>query len=452
MIWIFLRLFIGYSLQMFPWAFLCFYPFRDALRLKGNIYIVLTVFISALGVVFSSVCCVLQRVLPAADILFFSCNLVFFVLLACCVFFYFYTTKGSRAKKLFIFFFISTAALCVTSVGNVIFNIVNHAATDSLPYFGSSILILFLLTLVTWPALFYILRCRYMPISQIISEDAYRSLSVISPVLFIVFASGMTFVDYALSPEGYALASLYISLLLVIVFMYGMFFHLLQIDHRERMAKEQLLQLDQQLKLNEAQYCRISENIENSRKMRHDLRYHMLTLQGYLNENEIEDAKIYIEHYIHDLDQETLHIYSENAIVNYIVSHYHAAARQQDIAFRCPNQKIPRELPIRAADLSVILGNLLENALTAASKVEKGSRYIDLHILYTAQMLVITVDNPFTGEIKRSGDAYVSQKPGHPGLGIASVASIARSYDGGIRFTHKDHVFHASVMLNLKKI
>ncbi len=152
------------------------------------------------------------------------------------------------------------------------------------------------------------------------------------------------------------------------------------------------------------------------------------------------------------LSQETLHVCSENAIVNYIISHYHAAARQQDISFRCPNQKIPRELPIRAADLSVILANLLENALTAASKVEKGSRYIDLHILYTAQMLVITVDNPFAGEIKKSGDAHVSQKPGHPGLGIASIASIARSYDGGIRSAHKGHVFRASVMLNLKKI
>lgn len=52
------------------------------------------------------------------------------------------------------------------------------------------------------------------------------------------------------------------------------------------------------------------------------------------------------------------------------------------------------------------------------------------------------------GEIKKSGDAYVSQKPGHPGLGIAS---IARSYDGGIGFTHKGHMFHASVMLKPEK-
>ena len=28
----------------------------------------------------------------------------------------------------------------------------------------------------------------------------------------------------------------------------------------------------------------------------------------------------------------------------------------------------------------------------------------------------------------------------------------AQSYDGGIGFTHEDHVFHACVMLNLKNI
>ncbi len=378
---------------------------------------------------------------------------MFFVLLAFCIFFYFYTTEGSREKKVFIFFFIATVALCTTSIGNVVFGMFNVSAElDFLPYFGSSIPINFLFTLVICPLLFYIIKCHYMPISQSVSEDVYRSLSIVSPVLFIIFAGGMTFVDYAVSPEGIASASLYISLLLAVVFMYGMFFYLLKVDRREMLAKEQLIQLDQQLKFNESQYCRISENIENSRKMRHDLRYHMLTLQGYLNENEIEDAKIYIESYIHALDQETLHTYCENAIINYIVSHYHAAARQQNIAFHCPLPKVPRELPIRAADLSVILGNLLENALTAASMTEKGEGYIDLHILYTAQILVITVDNPFTGEIKKEGDTYISQRPGHMGLGIASIASIAQSYDGGIEFTHEEHIFHASVMLNLKNI
>lgn len=99
----------------------------------------------------------------------------------------------------------------------------------------------------------------------------------------------------------------------------------------------------------------------------------------------------------------------------------------------------------------MILGNLLENALTAASRVEKRERYINLNILYTAQILVITVDNPFAGEVIKTGDTYISQKPGHPGLGIASITSIAQSYDGGIEFTHEDHIFHASVMLNMTR-
>lgn len=276
MIWIFLRLFIGYSLQTFPWALLCFYPFREHLRLKGDLYIVLTVFISALGVIFSTICCVLKNILPATDILFFYCNLVFFVLLVFCVFFYFYTAEGSRAKKFFIFFFMASTALCSTSIGNVLFDKINRTALDFLPYAGSYIPINFLVTSVICSFLFYFIKYQYMPISQVVSEDVYRFLSIVSPVLFIIFAGGMTFVDYA-TPRDFASILLYISLLLAVIFIYGMFFRLLQIDHKERLAKDQLLQLEQQLKLNEAQYCRISENIENSRKMRHDLRYHMLT-------------------------------------------------------------------------------------------------------------------------------------------------------------------------------
>lgn len=452
MIWIFLRLFMGYVQQMLPWAFLCLYPFREHLRLKHNFYMVLAVSVCTLGILFSSICFILKAILPAGDILFFCCNLVFFVLLICCAFIYFYVVEGARAKKLFIFFFISMAALCTTSFANVIFDKASHAANDFLPYTGINIPINTLCTLVIYPFLFYIIKYCYMPISEMVSEDVYRFLSIVSTVLFLICASGMTFVNYALTPRNFTSAALYISLLLAIVFMYGVFFRLLQIDHNEMLAKARLIQLDQQLKLNEAQYGKIAQNIENSRKMRHDLRYHMLTLQGYLNKDEIENARIYIEHYIHAIDQETLHTYSENAIVNYIVSHYHAAARQQDISFCFPPPEIPRELPIRGADLSVILGNLLENALTAASKAEEGNRYINLNILYTAQILVITVDNPFAGEIKKTGDTYISQKPNHLGLGIASITSIAQSYDGGIEFTHEDHVFHASVMLNLESL
>lgn len=451
MILIFLRLFIGYSLQMFPWAFLCCYPFRDHLRLKSDLYVVLTVLIGILGVIFSSICCILKSVLPATFTLFFCCNLVFFVLLACCVFLYFYTIEGFRVNKLFVFFFIATVALCCTSIGNVVFDKISPDMTDYLPYQVQYIFINILITFITYSFSFYIIRYQYMPISQVVSEDVHRFLSLASSVLFIIFVGSMTFVDRA-THRNFASTLLYVSLLLAVIFMYGMLFYLLKIDHKEMLAKDQLLQLDQQLKFNEAQYCRISENIENSRKMRHDLRYHMLTLQGYLNENEVEKAKIYIERYLHTLDQETLHIYSENAIVNYIVSHYHAAARQQNVIFCCPPPEIPRELSIRAADLSVILGNLLENALTAASRAEEGNRYINLNILYTAQILVITVDNSFVGEIKKTGDTYISQKPNHLGLGIASIISIAQAYDGGIEFTHEDHVFHASVMLNLKNI
>lgn len=450
MIWIFLRLFIGYSLQMFPWAFLCCYPFRDHLRLKNDLYVVLTVLIGILGVIFSSICCILKSVLPTTFTLFFCCNLVFFVLLACCVFLYFYTIEGFRANKLFVFFFIATVALCCTSIGNVIFDKICPDMTDYLPYQVQYIFINILITFITYSFSFYIIRYQYMPISQVVSKDVHRFLSIVSSVLFIIFAGSMTFVDRA-THRNLASTLLYVSLLLAVIFMYGMLFYLLKIDHKEMLAKDQLLQLDQQLRFNEVQYCRISENIENSRKMRHDLRYHMLTLQGYLNENKIGDARTYIEHYLHTIEQETLHIYSENAIVNYIVSHYHAAARQKDIVFCCPPPEIPKELPIRAADLSVILGNLLENALTAASRVEKGERYINLNILYTAQILVITVDNPFAGEVIKTGDTYISQKPGHPGLGIASITSIAQSYDGGIEFTHEDHIFHASVMLNMTR-
>jgi sensor histidine kinase regulating citrate/malate metabolism len=56
-----------------------------------------------------------------------------------------------------------------------------------------------------------------------------------------------------------------------------------------------------------------------------------------------------------------------------------------------------------------ILGNLLENTVTAPSRAEKGNRYIHLNLLYTAQILIVTVDNFFTGEIKKR-ETFASPK------------------------------------------
>lgn len=95
------------------------------------------------------------------------------------------------------------------------------------------------------------------------------------------------------------------------------------------------------------------------------------------------------------------------------------------------------------------MGNLLENAIDAADNGSAHERFIRFHMLCSGNMLAITVDNSFHGDVKMDGAQYLSSKANHSGLGLHNIEIIANKYEGGVEFTHDSQVFHSSVMLVL---
>ena len=65
-------------------------------------------------------------------------------------------------------------------------------------------------------------------------------------------------------------------------------------------------------------------------------------------------------------------------MIDSIVDYWQRTAKSEGIEFYS-DLNIPMELPFKGADLSLILGNLLENAVEAAPKAEK-RKYIRLFI------------------------------------------------------------------------
>ena len=108
---------------------------------------------------------------------------------------------------------------------------------------------------------------------------------------------------------------------------------------------------------------------------------------------------------------------------------------------------LPRELPVPEMDMCVVLSNLLENALEASRQAGPG-RYISLRAsLRSEQLVLLTVENAYTGEIaERDGVLLSSKRPGE-GIGLQSVAHIAEKTGGYCKFLYGNGVFTANVML-----
>ena len=204
--------------------------------------------------------------------------------------------------------------------------------------------------------------------------------------------------------------------------------------------------IEQQLSIQSEQYDLLSQYISEARKTRHDVRHHIAVMQLHIENNEIENLKNYIFDYGESLPHETFVPLCENFTASTIVSHYINMAKESDVQLYAKLQ-IPKNLNVSDTDLCVILGNLLENAIEGCQHVKTGTRFVKIRSKVFENMLTIVVDNTFSGEIKKIGDKFISNKRDGHGIGTTSVSAIVKKHNGKIKFEVKDNIFQVSVLL-----
>lgn len=74
---------------------------------------------------------------------------------------------------------------------------------------------------------------------------------------------------------------------------------------------------------------------------------------------------------------------------------------------------------------------------------------ISFQIKVLHDMLIITLDNSYSGVIQKQGDSFLSSKSQRIGIGTSSIQRIADKYHGIVKFDYDEHEFHASVLLNI---
>lgn len=446
---IFFRLFVGFLLRVIPFAVLAFYPYGNHLRFSKKRSAFLTLWlIFGLAALFAGIRCTLQRLLPPGHTLFQAVNVVFLLCLLPCLLWYLYLTRGIWQKKLFVFSFALTGGLVINSINNVICTILIPATGyDGLPYQSWSNLSMVVLTALVLPLFLFILAKYYCPVEAELTARECTYLAGLPLLLFLLLTVGLFFIGYEYLCNPMSLF-LFFGLFVLVIVIYFISFKMMYLSYEKLRSQHEASQTRHLLSIQEEQYRNICTNIENNRRMRHDLRHHIVTLQGFLQRDQVQKASEYLDKYLHFTQQFELVELCRNPVVNMVVGYYQGIALQKEIRFDTRIQ-IPEELSVSDIDLSVILGNLLENAIYAADQGDQEERFIQFHMLCSGQMLAITVDNSFHGEIKKMEGQYISSKPNHSGLGLRNIEMIADKYQGGVEFTHDLHVFHSSVMLAL---
>ena len=215
--------------------------------------------------------------------------------------------------------------------------------------------------------------------------------------------------------------------------------------------REQNCLYEQQLDLCSLHAEERENTYQEIHKIRHDLKKHLFCLVGMLEEGQISNAKDYISYILDEGIVNNIREISTsgNIVIDSLVNHEYAIAQKSGIEFNA-SILIPASLPFHNGDLSIILGNLLKNAIEACSKTNYNTRYISLEISYVKDVLQINLKNSCESYRKKdSFGKYLSTKnsPGIHGLGLSAVKQAVDKYQGIINIYDTGNQFQVVAVL-----
>ena len=132
--------------------------------------------------------------------------------------------------------------------------------------------------------------------------------------------------------------------------------------------------------------------------------------------------------------------------VNAAVCHYAALAEQSGIDPKI-ELTIPSELPVDSLEFSMVISNLMENAIQGCMRLPiNHGRYLRFNCRNVGRLL-LEMENPCMEGIILDENGYpIAQEDGH-GVGSKSVITFAKKYDGELIYTIEKGVFRVRLLV-----
>jgi sensor histidine kinase regulating citrate/malate metabolism len=135
-----------------------------------------------------------------------------------------------------------------------------------------------------------------------------------------------------------------------------------------------------------------------------------------------------------------------NTVVSAVLNASIQKARRMNIETEL-DIRVQPDLNISAADLSVIVGNTVDNAIEACALAEAGERKISLQLLQKGAMLYYEIKNPIK---KQDPEAETEEKnPKLRGYGLRNVKRCIDKYKGTMNIYSGDTYFAVSIHMNI---
>lgn len=215
-------------------------------------------------------------------------------------------------------------------------------------------------------------------------------------------------------------------------------FYIYNMEQKEFATTSKLKMIEMLNNYYRNQLCVLSESHNKIRFLKHDFKNHINRLKELVDSGDTDEIKKYLESMESAVVMKKEYSFTGNkdidSLMNYELSM--AAELGTSISYKAD---IPSTLNINSFDSTIILGNLMDNAVYALKNVNE--RILSVHLLYNKGIIRVDIENTYDPNHKRKNDGK------EHGLGIMSVKNVLEHYNGRLLAESNGKTYKTTVIM-----
>ena len=193
-------------------------------------------------------------------------------------------------------------------------------------------------------------------------------------------------------------------------------------------------------------YENLEQKYDNTRKLVHDIRNHILAMEHLYVEQQNLIGCQYTKDVHEILNQLGQKYYTSCKILNIILNDKVQIMQAHGIEADIKISEVDLSF-IREVDITTLFANILDNAIEAAA--DSQDKRIILRVVMVHDFISINLKNSMLTEPVKAGTGFQSTKISHEGLGLKNVERVITNYKGDVQYEWREQYFITRIMLGL---
>jgi two-component system, LytTR family, sensor histidine kinase AgrC len=345
--------------------------------------------------------------------------------------------------KFFLFYYVSLAALYFTL--SYIIDFIPNSTSLLSNHFYIYLKGILLNAIIYIFSSFYLNRRRLK--GQTINNPYKRSIYFIVALIIFVLGCFIIFI-YTLDASKETMENIVMVIFLINTLMIILILSIYEkiIDFLQDAARRQIQQ--QKYEITQSYYDELSEKSKQLSSLRHDFKNHLGVISGRLEQKNYSDALNYLNHITSQIQSAGDLVITNSTTVSAILQSKKSECERKGIIFSYTTafEKIYKLSDIQ---ITIILGNILDNAIEALDIEEMSDKYIIITISQVDTYLAIQCENPYFNKPQEQNGYLITTKAEKEfhGIGLKNVSEICDTYRGELQYSFDNSIFTIRILL-----